>query len=228
MSWPARVTSIVCSTLWYRASLFPMHSSASRAANGMSSAKRACEDPNRSFISEARNDPRASAASAGNVIMHRACLLHNNHGLVVMGEVYRKTSSRFDLVPPQSSGSQRCRQRLASRGFVGGNLDDKRLLEFAHRIELGTASVVDVPTVGVQRHRNAAADVPNAMDVLWIAERDVASGHHSLAAALQISVPGLSAIIEPVPVDFLFTAFHPNHDGPGLMVMRGRTPVGQP
>src|SRR5262249_17300462 len=40
-----------------------MHSSASRAANGMSSAKRACEAPNRSFISEARNEPRASAAS---------------------------------------------------------------------------------------------------------------------------------------------------------------------
>src|SRR5215813_4846763 len=59
-----------------------MHSSASRAANGMSSAKRACEDPNRSFISEARNEPRASAASAGKVIMHRARSLHNNHGLV--------------------------------------------------------------------------------------------------------------------------------------------------
>src|SRR5215468_6590455 len=41
-----------------------MHSSASRAANGMRSAKRPCEDPNRSFISEARNEPRASAARA--------------------------------------------------------------------------------------------------------------------------------------------------------------------
>src|SRR5258708_4060688 len=48
-----------------------MHSSANRAANGMSSARRACEDPNRSFISEARKEPRASAANAGNVIMHR-------------------------------------------------------------------------------------------------------------------------------------------------------------
>src|SRR6516165_6528886 len=48
-----------------------MHSSASRAANGMSSAKCACEDPNRSFISEARNEPRASAASSGSVIMYR-------------------------------------------------------------------------------------------------------------------------------------------------------------
>src|SRR5262249_8962488 len=47
-----------------------MHSSASRAANGMSSAKRACEEPNRSFISEARKEPRASAANWGNVIMH--------------------------------------------------------------------------------------------------------------------------------------------------------------
>src|SRR5215510_12911073 len=54
-----------------------MHSSASRAANGMSSAKRACEDPNRSFISEARNEPRASAASWGSVIMYglKACCI---------------------------------------------------------------------------------------------------------------------------------------------------------
>ena len=53
--------------------LIGMNAASSRKrANGMSSAKRACEDPNRSFISEARNEPRASAASAGNVIMHRA------------------------------------------------------------------------------------------------------------------------------------------------------------
>jgi len=40
--------------------------------DGMSSTKRACEDPNRSFISEARKEPRAPAASSGSVIiMHR-------------------------------------------------------------------------------------------------------------------------------------------------------------
>src|SRR6266566_412982 len=40
MSWPARVTSIVCSTLWYSASLLPMHSSAMRAIDGTSSTRR--------------------------------------------------------------------------------------------------------------------------------------------------------------------------------------------
>jgi hypothetical protein len=33
--------------------------------------KRTCEDPNRSFISAARKEPRAPAASSGSVIMHR-------------------------------------------------------------------------------------------------------------------------------------------------------------
>jgi hypothetical protein len=49
----------------------------------------------------------------------------------------------------------RCPAASSLARFVGGNLDDNRLLELAHRIELGTTSVVDVPTVGVQRHRNA-------------------------------------------------------------------------
>src|SRR5215470_15520922 len=66
-----------------------MHSSVRRAANGISSAKRAWEDPNRSFTSEARNEPRASAASAGNVIMPRGLncwFLHNNRESTVVGQ----------------------------------------------------------------------------------------------------------------------------------------------
>src|SRR5579864_2313148 len=53
-----------------------MHSSASRAANGMISARRACETPNRSLMSSARNAPSASAASPGKVIiMDRSTLV---------------------------------------------------------------------------------------------------------------------------------------------------------
>src|SRR5258708_38441509 len=54
----------------------------------MTSAKRVCEDPNRSFISEARKEPRAPAASSGSVIMHRdlKSLVYNNHGSVVIGQ----------------------------------------------------------------------------------------------------------------------------------------------
>src|SRR5271168_4051168 len=48
-----------------------MHSSVSCAANGMTSARRPCERPNRSFMSAARNEPSASAASLGKVIMDR-------------------------------------------------------------------------------------------------------------------------------------------------------------
>src|ERR1700730_16773478 len=46
-----------------------MHSSASRAKDGTSSVKRACEDPNLRCMSAARNEPKASAVNAGTVIM---------------------------------------------------------------------------------------------------------------------------------------------------------------
>src|SRR5262245_32060058 len=46
-----------------------MHSSARRATDGTTSVRRACDEPNRCFISVARNEPRASAASSGTVIM---------------------------------------------------------------------------------------------------------------------------------------------------------------
>src|SRR5262249_28419563 len=46
-----------------------MHSSESFAANGMISARRACEVPNRARTSAARNAPSASAARWGMVIM---------------------------------------------------------------------------------------------------------------------------------------------------------------
>src|SRR5215470_12038673 len=84
-----------------------MHSSASRAANGIISAKRPCEDPNLSFISEARNEPRASAASAGNVIMHSWSLLHYNHGLVVVGQFKSLEARARDerAASPPSSGA---------------------------------------------------------------------------------------------------------------------------
>src|SRR5262245_57815607 len=66
-----------------------MQSSASRAAKGMISARRACDEPNRSFVSDARNDPRSCAASSGNVIMHRASnarWLHHDHGSMVASQ----------------------------------------------------------------------------------------------------------------------------------------------
>src|SRR5262249_13956158 len=72
-----------------QASLLPMHSSVSRAANGSNSAKRACELPNRFFISDARNEPKASAASSGNVIMPRRSLQLN----VVTVNVDRKKAT---------------------------------------------------------------------------------------------------------------------------------------
>src|SRR5438128_7114738 len=46
-----------------------MHSSASRAIDGTNSVKRVCEEPNLVFISQARNEPNASAANSGTVIM---------------------------------------------------------------------------------------------------------------------------------------------------------------
>src|SRR5260370_30909819 len=54
----------------------------------MITTKRVCEDPNGSFISEARKEPRAPAASSGSVIMHRdlKSLFYNNHGSVVIGQ----------------------------------------------------------------------------------------------------------------------------------------------
>src|SRR5262245_12789120 len=95
-----------------------MHTCDSRVSNGIHSAKRPCEDPNRSFTSEARNEPKASAASAGSVIMHRGlkCLLHNSHGLVVVGQFgsraatiparsMRKRMARASGEPPRAPGS---------------------------------------------------------------------------------------------------------------------------
>src|SRR6266516_6671322 len=49
-----------------------MHSSASRAIDGTNSVKRVCEEPNLVFISQARNEPNASAANSGTVIMDRS------------------------------------------------------------------------------------------------------------------------------------------------------------
>src|SRR6266566_1685847 len=48
-----------------------MHSSASRAIDGTNSVKRVCEEANLVFISQARNEPNASAANSGTVIMDR-------------------------------------------------------------------------------------------------------------------------------------------------------------
>src|SRR6266487_422698 len=48
-----------------------MHSSASRAIDGTNSVKRVCDEPNLVFISQARNEPNASAANSGTVIMDR-------------------------------------------------------------------------------------------------------------------------------------------------------------
>src|SRR5262249_22433782 len=97
-----------------------MHSSANRAANGISSAKRACEDPNRSFISEARNEPKASAASADSVIMHRGleCLLHNSHGLVVVGQFATIPDTGSTQTLPARDLPGRCRS--GPFWFLGG------------------------------------------------------------------------------------------------------------
>src|SRR5450759_1684060 len=46
-----------------------MHSRASRAMDGIKSVKRACEEPNARFMSEDKNEPNASAARSGTVIM---------------------------------------------------------------------------------------------------------------------------------------------------------------
>src|SRR5665213_964879 len=46
-----------------------MHSSASRAIVGINSVKRACEEPNARFMSEDKNEPNASAARSGTVII---------------------------------------------------------------------------------------------------------------------------------------------------------------
>lgn len=47
----------------------PMHSSASRAKDGTSSLRRACEDPKLRSMSAARNEANASAVNFGTVIM---------------------------------------------------------------------------------------------------------------------------------------------------------------
>src|SRR6478609_5600404 len=69
MSYPTSVTSIVCSTLWYRASLFPMHSRERRATDGMSSVRCASVDRNLRLKWVERYAPSASDANSGTVIM---------------------------------------------------------------------------------------------------------------------------------------------------------------
>ena len=54
-----------------------MHSSASRATDGISSVKRACDDPKLRFMSVARNEPKASAANSGTVIIGRPAILYS-------------------------------------------------------------------------------------------------------------------------------------------------------
>src|SRR5664280_672031 len=69
-----------------------MHSSASRAMVGINSGKRACEEPNARFMSEDKNEPNASAARSGTVIM----ILPNAFSAVPI-ESPTPRSSRGDL-----------------------------------------------------------------------------------------------------------------------------------
>src|ERR1019366_640966 len=109
-----------------------------------------------------------------------------------------------------------------------GDLDDVGLLALVLRVELGAAGVVDVPAICMQRHRNVLPDIPDAVNVLRVTARNITGGHHLLTATLQIGVAALAAIVEPVVIDLLLLAFHADHYGPGLVVVRGRAPVGQP
>src|SRR5262249_54950028 len=74
-------------------SLLPMHSSASRATEGTSSASRACDVPNLRCMSELRNEPRASAASSGTVIMASpAGMLDHSRPTRVVGQACGPTA----------------------------------------------------------------------------------------------------------------------------------------
>src|SRR5436190_16085182 len=100
-----------------------MHSSASRAANGMSSAKRACEAPNRSFISEARNEPSSLLKKLARA---KGAVIHFPGVILREGEDARTVpgSGRPFLVHPaggpDSGGSSAARDTQArSRGLEG-------------------------------------------------------------------------------------------------------------
>src|SRR5262249_6323646 len=70
-----------------------MHSSASRAMDGTSSVRCACEDSNLRFMSEARKEPNASAVSSGTVIIDRSPLAV--HLGLVRRDVAKPDNPRF-------------------------------------------------------------------------------------------------------------------------------------
>src|SRR5438270_8951825 len=90
----------------------------------MSSAKRACEDPNRSFISEARNEPRACAASSGSVIIDdgpKACCAIFVH--------YR---SQVNSAAQQGTAPSASSRRAPGRPDRSGHAVERTLDKLAH------------------------------------------------------------------------------------------------
>src|SRR4051794_31062525 len=85
-----------------------------------------------------------------------------------------------------------------------------------------------MPTISVQRHRNASSDIPDAMNVFGVTSRYVPGAHYSFATALQLGMPWRGTVIKPVVIDFLLLAFKANHHGPSFVIVRGRAAVRQP
>jgi hypothetical protein len=84
-----------------------MHSNATRAANGSNSVKRACEEANRSFVSEVRNDPKVFATSSGIVIIITPSL-RPRAGQKSLSIRYQQPGDRFQSVyVPANSPNQR-------------------------------------------------------------------------------------------------------------------------
>ena len=94
MSRAQSVTIIVCSTLWYGASVMPMHSMARRAAVSIASASGASDFPMIRLKSSAKNGPSASAANSETVTILR--FLHQSGNDIVQCAV-ECTSDRPSL-----------------------------------------------------------------------------------------------------------------------------------
>src|SRR3974377_2318664 len=140
------------------------------------------------------------------------CII-NPHGISV-ADIVTRPSCLFELSFP--------------RQLVRGNFDNERFFALLLQIELRAAGVVDMPSVGVQRHRNISANIPDAMNVVGIAACNVPGGHYLLTSAHQVGEARRGTVIDPLVIDLLLLTFYANHYGPGLVVVWGRATVRQP
>src|SRR6185437_10888470 len=105
-----------------------MHSSASRAANGRSSLRRALDAPNRPTVSEARNAPSACAVSRGMVIILASLRVVASHAYAAWTLSVDDVIAAVDIhdAAGDEPGAIECKKRRSGPYIIDANQAARR------------------------------------------------------------------------------------------------------